>query len=70
MLREFAKSTLLEIVLTEGRNRQIRRMTAAVGHKVKRLVRVAIGAYNLSDLAPGECRRLSAEEVRRLLSEK
>jgi pseudouridine synthase len=70
VLRALAKTTFLEMVLTEGRNRQIRRMTAAVGHKVKRLVRVAIGAYALGDIAPGEYRRLSAADVQRLLSAK
>jgi 23S rRNA pseudouridine2605 synthase len=58
--------TVVEMVLTEGRNRQIRRMWAACGHRVRRLVRVAIGEYALGDLAPGECRRLDEEEVRRL----
>jgi 23S rRNA pseudouridine2605 synthase len=67
VLRDLAKTTLLEMVLTEGRNRQIRRMAAAVGHKVKRLVRVAIGGYSLGDIARGEYRRLSAEDVQRLL---
>jgi 23S rRNA pseudouridine2605 synthase len=57
----------LEIVLTEGRNRQIRRMTAAVGHDVLELVRVAIGNLELGDLHPGEWRKLSSEDVRRLL---
>jgi 23S rRNA pseudouridine2457 synthase len=44
----------LEIVLTEGRNRQIRRMTAAIGHPTLRLVRLAVGAWSLGDLRPGE----------------
>jgi 23S rRNA pseudouridine2457 synthase len=44
----------LEITLTEGRNRQVRRMTAAVGHPTLRLVRVAIGAWSLDGLRPGE----------------
>ena len=44
----------LEIALTEGRNRQVRRMTAAVGHPTLRLVRVAIEQWFLDDLRPGE----------------
>jgi 23S rRNA pseudouridine2605 synthase len=62
-------TTLVEMVLTEGRNRQVRRMWAAKGHKVVRLRRVAIGSYALNDLAPGECRVLDAEAVRRLTGE-
>jgi len=44
----------LEITLTEGRNRQVRRMTAAIGHPTLRLVRVSIGAWSLDGLLPGE----------------
>ena len=44
----------LEITLHEGRNRQVRRMTAAVGHPTLRLVRVSIGAWSLDGLRPGE----------------
>lgn len=44
----------LEITLTEGRNRQVRRMTAAVGHPTLRLVRVSIGGWSLDGLRPGE----------------
>jgi 23S rRNA pseudouridine2605 synthase len=58
--------TILEVVLTEGRNRQLRRMCAAVGHKVRRLVRTAVGGYALDDLAAGDCRVLDAMAVRRL----
>ncbi|MAL98592.1 MAG: pseudouridine synthase [Alteromonadaceae bacterium] len=47
-------TTWLELVLTEGRNRQVRRMTAAVGHPTLRLVRVAVGPWHLDQLAPGE----------------
>jgi len=46
----------LEMTLREGRNRQIRRMTAAVGHPTLRLVRVGIGPFTLGGLAPGEWR--------------
>ena len=46
----------LELVITEGRNRQVRRMTAAVGHPTLRLIRAAIGPHSLQDLAPGALR--------------
>lgn len=46
----------IELVLVEGRNRQVRRMTARVGHPTLRLVRVAIGPFHLAGLAPGEWR--------------
>lgn len=59
----------LEMVLTEGRNRQVRRMTAAVGHPTLRLVRWAIGSLTLADLAPGEWRSLSAAETQQILAE-
>jgi 23S rRNA pseudouridine2457 synthase len=48
----------LEIGLREGRNRQVRRMTAAVGHPTLRLIRAAVGPYALGSLKPGEWRRL------------
>jgi 23S rRNA pseudouridine2457 synthase len=44
----------LELTITEGRNRQVRRMTAAVGHPTLRLVRVRIGAWSLDGLRPAE----------------
>jgi 23S rRNA pseudouridine2457 synthase len=44
----------LEITLTEGRNRQVRRMTSAIGHPTLRLVRVSVGAWSLDGLRPGE----------------
>lgn len=50
----------LEIVLTEGRNRQVRRMTAAVGLPTLRLVRTAIGEWSLDDLAPGRWKKLDS----------
>jgi 23S rRNA pseudouridine2605 synthase len=59
--------TWLEVVLTEGKNRQVRRMCAGVGHEVLDLVRVRIGDLELGTLAPREWRRLSAAEIDRLL---
>ena len=56
-------TTWLELVLTEGRNRQVRRMCAAVGHDVLDLVRVRVGHLGLGDLAPGEWRELGPAEV-------
>jgi 23S rRNA pseudouridine2457 synthase len=52
----------LALELTEGKNRQVRRMTAAIGHPTLRLVRVRIGRYRLGDLAPGQWRELDAAE--------
>ena len=48
----------LELTITEGRNRQVRRMTAAVGHPTLRLIRARIGAWQIADLAPGEWREV------------
>lgn len=59
-------TTWLRIVIHEGRKRQIRRMCAAVGHPVQRLIRVRMGPIELGDLPVGEHRPLSAKEVRRL----
>jgi 23S rRNA pseudouridine2457 synthase len=51
----------IELTIAEGRNRQVRRMTAAVGLPTLRLVRVAIGPYTLGDLAPGKWRKTTAK---------
>ncbi|MCP1674667.1 23S rRNA pseudouridine2457 synthase [Natronocella acetinitrilica] len=48
----------LELTITEGRNRQVRRMTAAVGHPTLRLIRYRVGSWTLDGLAPGECREI------------
>jgi 23S rRNA pseudouridine2457 synthase len=49
-------TTWVELVISEGRNRQVRRMTAAVGHPTLRLIRTAVGPWALQGLAPGEWR--------------
>ena len=54
------------ITLAEGKNRQVRRMTAAVGFPTLRLVRARIGRLRLGDMAPGDARPLSATELREL----
>lgn len=64
--RRRRESTVLEMVLTEGRNREIRRLLARVGHKVVRLVRTAIGPLKLADLPAGASRRLTPAELRQL----
>ncbi len=62
LLRTSGRSSWIEIVLTEGRNRQVRRMVSARGVNVLRLVRVAIGGVSLGDLAKGETRPLTPNE--------
>ena len=59
----------LELVIHEGRNRQVRRMCEAVGHPVRRLHRTAYGPLELDTLAPGSWRPLTAEEVAALRPE-
>src|SRR4051794_23386562 len=57
------EATILEMVLAEGKNREVRRMLANLGHKVMLLTRVAVGPISLKGLAPGQFRPLSAVEV-------
>jgi pseudouridine synthase len=66
LLRETSRYSHLELVLTEGRNRQVRRMIEAVGSKVLKLVRTAIGPIRIGDLPIGAWRALTREEVRAL----
>jgi 23S rRNA pseudouridine2605 synthase len=62
ILRGGKRNTWLEIILDEGRNRHIRRMLAALGVDVLRLVRVAIGPLPLGELPKGSVRALTGEE--------
>ena len=57
---------VLEIVIHEGRKRQVRRMFEAIGHRVVALERIAFGPLRLGDLAPGESRRLDPAELEQL----
>ncbi len=64
--RDYNGYCVFELAITEGRNRQVRRMLAAVGSKVQELRRVAIGPVELGDLPSGKLRPLTKTEVRRL----
>jgi 23S rRNA pseudouridine2457 synthase len=61
--RKNIPTSWVRLTLREGRNRQVRKMTAAVGHPTLRLVRTAIGPLTLRGLAPGESRALTAAET-------
>jgi 23S rRNA pseudouridine2605 synthase len=65
-LKTQGHSTLLEIVLTEGQNREVRRMFARVGHKVMMLTRIQFGPLRLAELEPGEFRPLRPQELDKL----
>ena len=67
VLRPGVKLSVVEFILTEGRNRQVRRMAEAVGCRVRRLMRVAIGGFQLGDLPAGAHRILEAEDLLKLL---
>jgi 23S rRNA pseudouridine2605 synthase len=60
------RSTMLEMVLDEGRNREVRRLLARVGHKVQRLKRIAVGPVRLADLPAGAVRPLTKKEIQSL----
>lgn len=62
--RKTVPTSWLEMTLREGKNRQVRRMTAAVGHPALRVIRIALGPITLEGLLPGESRCLSQSEVR------
>ncbi|MFT4596487.1 MAG: pseudouridine synthase [Paracrocinitomix sp.] len=66
-VRKAIPDSWLELQLTEGRNRQVRRMTAAVGHPTLRLVRWSVGSVTLKGLSPGSYRELDDDEVANLV---
>lgn len=62
--RKSVPTTWIELTLREGRNRQVRRMTAAVGHPTLRLVRIEVGPWTLAGLAPGQWREILPPQVK------
>ncbi|MEB3356685.1 MAG: pseudouridine synthase [Synechococcales bacterium] len=69
VIRTKPHQTLLQVILHEGRNRQIRRVAAKLGHPVLQLQRTAIGPIQLSDLSVGQCRSLRDDEVQYLTNQ-
>lgn len=63
LIRHDRNSTLAEITIHEGKNRQVRRMFKAIGHPVLELSRIGLGNLTIGRLAPGQCRKLSPAEV-------
>jgi len=68
LLRKGPRHAWIEITLTEGRHRQVRRMAEAVGHPVLKLHRVALGPLTLGSLLPGRFRYLHEKEIKRVLA--
>ncbi len=66
-VEEFEKHSWLQFTLTEGKNRQIRKMCAAVKHKCKRLIRTKIEDLDLGDMQPGEVREIEQQKLFALL---
>ena len=68
--RKYVPTAWLRITLREGMNRQVRRMTAAVGHPTVRLIRIAIGPVALGDLEPGHWREMTSREIKHIYAAK
>jgi 23S rRNA pseudouridine2605 synthase len=64
--KRFREKSVIEITIREGRNRQVRRMLAKIGHKVRELTRVKMGPLTLHGLGPGQIRTLTPRELREL----
>lgn len=65
--RKAIPAAWLELTIREGRNRQVRRMTAAVGHPTLRLIRWSVGPWSIAELAPGQSKEVPREEVERFM---
>jgi 23S rRNA pseudouridine2457 synthase len=68
-IRKLIPTSWLQLTIREGRNRQVRRMTAAVQHPTLRLIRWSVGPWTLDDLKPGESRHAESQTVRSFLGE-
>jgi 23S rRNA pseudouridine2457 synthase len=64
-VRKNIPTAWLKLTIKEGRNRQVRRMTAAVGHPTLRLIRWSVGPWSIEDLKPGEWREVALADVER-----
>jgi len=69
-VRKSIPTCWIGLELIEGRNRQVRRMTAAIGHPTLRLLRVRIGGFRLGNLAPGTWRELTSQERAELMTDR
>ena len=70
VVKQMKRSTIVEIEIHEGKNRQVRKMFSKVGHPVQELERVAIGDIKLGRLATGHYRKLTEDEIKYLKGEK
>ena len=61
--RKTVPTAWIQLTITEGRNRQVRKMTAAVGHPTLRLIRIRIGSLSIEQLHPGEWREVDRSEI-------
>ena len=68
-LRKTENNSWIEMTISEGKKRQIRRMLERVGHPVMRLLRVRINGLEMGELSPGSCRRMSPEEIEKIKKE-
>lgn len=66
LLRQSFHESMLEVVLKEGKKREVKMLCEAIGHPVRRLVRVALGGLRLGNLGPGKWKRLSLQEIQNL----
>jgi 23S rRNA pseudouridine2605 synthase len=66
-IRSSHKYTWMELTITEGKNRQVRRMCDVIGHAVLKLVRIRIGQFGLGDLPTGEFKRLQPSDLKKLV---